>query len=313
MPRKNMTLRDALLRLKPFIPCTATDTKNSKYPPWPNVTARHWTEFNIQTLDDSYDNILDTELPSDVVDTLTPPVVLDGITKWAKLHLGLQEGCALYHQFTHADQTVVAKLPHTSTKLNIDHSILLQNVQRIQRDALVVDLGRTSTKWTSLPIVRKHTDIANETMWPLRQVANLCRIAGTRYRYIQTNVELVSDWKVAVQSVPWNTEVSSGSGRNILTTELALCDGHRELVPEKDLVPIDAWDTLVSNDERGKIRRHQYSQRELLANTPTPSSYETPEYGNAAAVAGIGGIDYPERGVDILNYNFGVSFLSHNI
>lgn len=361
--RKTMTLRDALARQKPYIPCTATDTRNSKYSRWPQVTACHWTEFSIQTLNDSYGHVLDTELPSDVVDTLVSPVVLDGITveddggpqrligwddmtviplvKWAKLHLGLQEGTALYHQFTRADQTVVVKLPHATTNATIDHAILLQN---IQRHALVVGLGRTSTKWTSLPIICVHTRLKAETMWPLRQLANLCITAGTRYGYIQTDAELVvccvtslpemngagsqhatsedpPTHKVAVQSVPWNTEVSNGSGHNVLTTELALwwlcmlalSDGHRELVPEKELVPIDAWDTLVSNDERGTIRRHRYSQRERLANTPTPMPHATPEQGNAAANAGINGVDYPEWGVDFLNHDFGVSFLSNNI
>ncbi|EPE07864.1 hypothetical protein F503_00586 [Ophiostoma piceae UAMH 11346] len=341
-PQGTITLRDALVRHKPFIPCTARDTKNTKHGAWPTPSIRVWSEFSLQTLNDSYGHVLDAVLPQHLVDALISPAMLNGITvqnddgpqrligwddatvvplvKWAKQYLGLHAGHALYHQFTHADGTVIARLPHAPRKLNIDHAIHLRNVEH---DALVVGLGRTSRKWKSVSAMRASASRTMEALWPLRQLANLCRLAETRYGYIQTDEELVAccfsatygdqgtgekewtDWTVAIMPVPWNTELSSGGGPHVLTTELALwwlcmlalSDGHRELVANELVVPIDAWETMHSGDERGWIRRHRYSLFEKLANVPPPppsNAYTAPGTVNAAAFTGDAGFDEEE-------------------
>lgn len=62
-------------------------------------------------------------------------------------------------------------------------------------------------------------------LWPVRQLANICRESRTRYGYIQTEEEMVvccfseitEDWKAAVMAIPW-----SRYGPDTLTTDLAL-------------------------------------------------------------------------------------------
>jgi hypothetical protein len=191
----------------------------------------------------------------------------------------------------------------------------------VYHDALVVGLSRTSTKWKSVSVVRQSSVKRAEASWPLRQLANLCRVAETRYGYIQTDEELVvccfgatpmigerrekvwNNWTVDVMPVPWNTEVSDGHGPRILTTDLALwwlcmlalCDGNRETVAKSDMVPIDAWDTMHTGDERGWVRRHRYSMYEEATNTSAPPAYQTPSPANPAAFAanvGLNGDDW---------------------
>jgi hypothetical protein len=78
-PRR-ITLRDALVRHKPFVACTAKDTRNTKSPPWPEVSVGLWSAFNIQTLNENYGHILDTVLPRDLADNLTPLSELNRVT-----------------------------------------------------------------------------------------------------------------------------------------------------------------------------------------------------------------------------------------
>ncbi|ERS98102.1 uncharacterized protein SPSK_06404 [Sporothrix schenckii 1099-18] len=340
------TLRDALVRQKPFVPCTSRRTGNTKYAPWPEPNIRVWSEFNIQTLNDSYGHVLDTALPRYLVDNLTTPAdVFKNMTvsddkaplhfigwndatvmplvKWSMQQMGLHTGTALFHRYTDAQGTTVAKLPQAPNKLTVDHLVYLQNSHR---DTLVVGLGRTSTKWRGVAAMRNPGDARGENTWPIRQLANLCARSGTRYGYIQTDEELAvccfgakpptsdkadtgarwqqpddkwDDWSVSLMVVPWNTELcgsgdaSGGGARRILTTELALwwlcmlalSDGHRPLVETKEIVAIDSWERVYLHKERRWVRRHRYSSCEVPADPPPPSAYETPEPGNAATLA----------------------------
>lgn len=348
------TLREALVRPKPFIPCTDSRTRNTKAPPWPKPQFSLWSDFTIQTLEDSYGHVLDHVLDEDLTDNLPPTSDLNGITvqddsgplrligwtdatvmplvKYGKAHLELHSGVSLQHQYTHADKRHLAKILNAPRKLEVNHTVQLHNVQR---DYLVVGLGRSSSKWKSVPVVRHtfSTDTSGkdgpngEEIWPLRQLANVCRFAKTRYGYIQTDEELVvcrfgatdtlaqrnrddpaaeadetedwTNWTAEIMPIPWNTELSktsSGLPPQILTTELALwwlcmlalSEGHRELVEKRDMVPINAWDTVQSAGGSNWLRRHRYSGYEEIITTPPPA-YQTPTPGNEAAfAAGVG-------------------------
>ncbi len=126
-----------------------------------------------------------------------------------------------------------------------------------------------------------------EFSWPVRQLANLCRIAKTRYRYIQTNEELVAccftkslgggdnDWQAAIKPIPW-----SKHGEDVLTTDLALwwlcmlamSPQSRAVVDKSEMIDINAWEVVEYPDERGWVRRHHYSNVEQPTEPPPPGN-----------------------------------------
>ena len=75
----SITLRDALVRHKPFVECTSKQTKNTKSSPWPIPTIHVWEQFNIDTLNESYGHVLDRPLPQGYADELPPTARLEGL------------------------------------------------------------------------------------------------------------------------------------------------------------------------------------------------------------------------------------------
>ncbi|KIH95025.1 hypothetical protein SPBR_03513 [Sporothrix brasiliensis 5110] len=333
MSSHTKTLRDCLVRHKPYIPCTSQTLGNTKSANWPGFTVSLWKEFNIRTLNESYGHILDTALPPHIIDNVPSTEQLQGLTviddsgpfniigwndktvlplvKYAKQAMALHVGAAVHHKHTSSDNSTVAKLATASKRTTIDHIIELGNYRR---DVLVVGLGRTSVKWRGSTLIKDPASANNEQEWPVRQLANLCSKAGTRYGYIQTDQELVaccfgatppsksaeawSDWTARVMPVPWNTELdelgemSNGprAGLNsYLTTELALwwlcmlslSDGHRQLVKNDEIVPIDTWDTLGLID--GSVWAHQHRYSAFVKPTADPTIQA------AVTVGGIAG------------------------
>ncbi|KIH91490.1 hypothetical protein SPBR_01804 [Sporothrix brasiliensis 5110] len=354
-----MTLRDALVRHKPFVECKSRDTKNSKGVKWPRPSIRVWDQFTMATLNESYGHILDQPLPDEYTNKLPPTSSLNNLAvenddgpktllawnddtvlplvKWSKQTMGLHTGMAIRHSYSDASGEKVAKIPRNDCKKTvIDHIIGLGNAGK---DTLVVGLGRTSSKWRASTLFGNLNPSVEERRWPLRQLANLCRASETRYGYIQTDDELVvccfgsrgtqvqrgetrytdttwTDWTVAFMPVPWNTELSKGARHDVMTTELALwwlcmlslSDGHRALVDTEDIVPINAWDIVWLDEDRGWIRRHRYSAVEEPTDAPPPPPYETPEVDNAAVFAAQVGINGESHfALDSLDefFNFG--------
>ncbi|KAI5864217.1 hypothetical protein GGS23DRAFT_563385 [Durotheca rogersii] len=89
--------------------------------------------------------------------------------------------------------------------------------------------------------------------------------------------------------IPW-----SRNGVDVLTTDLALwwlcmlamsAHHHRAIVGEEEMVKINDWDVVYLDEERGWVRRHQYSNVEEPVSPPPPPEYRTPSPGNAAAFA----------------------------
>ncbi len=182
-------------------------------------------------------------------------------------------------------------------KITVDHVIGLDDYPA---KTLVVGIGKPGSKWSGRRLLDADTV---ELLWPVRQLANICRAAETRYGYIQTNEELVvccfSErdqvmWNAAIMPIPW-----SRHGVEVLTSDLALwwlcmlamsdpC--HRAIVAEGDMVKINAWDIIYHDDERGWVQRHRYSNFEEPTVPPSPPGYQTPSPGNQAAFAAGAGL-----------------------
>ncbi len=147
-------------------------------------------------------------------------------------------------------------------------------------------------------------------LWPLRQLADICDVAKTRYGYIVTDQELVAccfyksetgTWEAAVMPVPW-----SRHGQAQLTTDLALwwlcmlampSPQHRALVSRANLVGIGEWELRRADHGLGWVRRHRYSGVERPGLPPWPPVFSAEPLGNRATFADAHGMhmDTPLR------------------
>jgi hypothetical protein len=163
----------------------------------------------------------------------------------------------------------------------MSHAISLDNSRL---DNLVVGLGRTSAKWSGRRLINQVGDSDKRIFLPLSHLAHICRVAKTRYGYIQTDEELVVccfsndgdvNWSVAMESIPW-----SQHGVGLLTADLALwwlcmiamATGNDRAITRVEAIPkINEWHTEYA-EGRGWLRRHRYSGLEL----PTDDSLGAP-------------------------------------
>jgi len=271
----------------------------------------------LDNLNDSYGHVLDLAIPHETLrpDQVLADVAIDGpnsikhligwneglmkpTLQFAKSRLELHPGVVLRHNYSTADKSNFASIPNGPRKLIVDHIIALDD---FPGPNLVVGLGRPSSKWSGRKLANQLDNASMELLWPLRQLANICRIAQTRYGYIQTDEELVTccfskaaeKWKVAIMPIPW-----SRYGVDVLTTDLALwwlcmlamsARHHRAIVEEGEMVKIDDWDLVFLGEERW-VLRHRYSNFEKPTNPPSPPAYQTPSPGNAASFAAAVGL-----------------------
>lgn len=335
---ENTTLRQVLTQQKPFVSCDRKAagrlrrSQNHKWPDLENVTI--WEDFNYDTLNDSYGFILNRPVSKQLLVSRHPNQVLTGLfmtssdsarnlITWndeqiratlgfAKNALGLRKNSVLSHRSSTPNGSSLAKLSHWGKRLAIDHVVMLEGGGRKQ--SLIVGIGKTSSAWNSSKVTHGLGSARgpDEGDWLLRQLANTCKIADTRYGYIQTDDELVAcrfakkdgggsqdskNWRVELMPVPW-----AASGVNMLTTELALwwlcmlgIADDAAITEEDNMVRINSWDTIFLDDERGWVRRHQYSRFEEPTNAPSPPAYRTPTPRNTAAfTAAIGLHALPE-------------------
>lgn len=224
------------------------------------------------------------------------------VLTFTKAYQRLHEGTAL--RFVASGPTiqrqVASIVPQLPLRTTIDNAIGLDN---FAQQALVVGLSRTSARWKSGRLA--HGPM-NGDLWPLRQLANLCNDAKTRYGYIQTNDALVAvcfaqpiegkgsvlDLHAQFMPVPWNTEHGTRAGTT-LTTELALwwlcmlalADRPRGLEPVDRFVPIDAWIPTLLDDCVTWVDRHYYSMfdRPSRANVHFTSSTATGDENSTVA------------------------------
>jgi hypothetical protein len=312
------SLRHLLTRPKPRIPChLKAGGRNTSSGKWPKPTVTIWTDFELTKLNESCGHILDFA----VSESLPPPpdpathaiekdehvknlllwnnALMQQTLQPAKTRLGLAPGTTLQYQCSTANRSFYAKIPTGQTRLSVDHVIALDDITLPQ---LVVGLGRPSTKWSSRKLAKQLPNPGVEISWPIRQLANLCRTAETRYGYIQTDEEIVvccfsrsgEQWNAAIMPIPWTK-----CGDEVLTTDLALwwlCmlamsdPAHRTIVAEDEIVGIGHWDgPIYREEEQIWIRRHRYSKVEVPTAPPPPPAYETPSPENPAAwAAGVG-------------------------
>jgi hypothetical protein len=249
---------------------------------------------------------------------------------FAKRCLGLHKDSNLTFENSPPNGPHCTKLRNVSISPHVDHVI---GLDCLDEPVLVVGLGRSSSKWRCMKLLAQVKEPTIEATLPLRQLANICEMAGTRYGYIQTDEELVaclfsygdmsedearerrektrkredrSKMKVSVRPIPWTKH-----GGEMLTTELALwwlCmlamapDHGRNITMGADVVGVDAWDIVHLDEERGWVRQHRYSKFEEPTNRPPPPSYRSPSLGNPAAFfAAVGLHADAEFGPDVNN------------
>ncbi|TWU71826.1 hypothetical protein ED733_001918 [Metarhizium rileyi] len=304
------SLRQLLTQKKPPIHCLSKVGKNSTNSLWPDFReVEIWEDFTLKNLNESYGHVLDEDVsnfelvmpqPQKLEDTVTvQDKDVRNLIGWhddlmqiavqvAKRRLGLRIGHSLTYRYWTADASFLAHLPTASCQTLVDHVIGLDDPLD---PVLVVGFGRTVQKWNCPRLVAQLRNLprgkqTGQLVWPLRQLANTCQKAGTRYGYIQTEEALVvccfssngpGLWKAAIMPVPW-----TGHGVQVLTTELALwwlCmlamapdHGHR-VVREEHMTRINEWDVVYLDQERGCMRRHRYSHVMM----PAEASWLDPE------------------------------------
>lgn len=275
MAGQDTTLRHVLSQQKPLVPCEMTAKRNIVNKKWPELgdSVTIWDDFNLVNLNESYGHVLDLAVPAQLLVGAQPDQALAGVVinraedinrliswndglmrptlQFAKSHLGLHPGVTLHHKYSAADKSAFASIPNGPRRLIVDHVIALGD---FPGPNLVVGLGRPSSKWSGAELADQLGDAdgaSEELLWPLRQLANICRIAQTRYGYIQTDEELVvccfskkaERWKVAIMPTPW-----CRSGVDEITTDLALwwlvmlamsAHHHLVIVAEEEMVKID--------------------------------------------------------------------------
>ncbi|CAH0004891.1 unnamed protein product [Clonostachys byssicola] len=237
------TLEKLLTQSKPTIVCRTTADKPTKSPKWPRLGDRikRWETFNIETLKEKYGDLLKASLPAnftipqaseqlsnisinqeDDINTIIGwnVAVLEPALELGRSRLGLAPGLHLEH--VHENP----RIPNAHAQTKVNHLInLIGSPSRI----LVVGLGTTSLKFQggalAKAIEQSTTSGASKHQNPVMQLAHACRLANTRYGYIQTNNEVVACrfscaegvWAAEVMEIPM---VLSGSG--VMTTELAV-------------------------------------------------------------------------------------------
>ena len=308
------TLRYVLTQQKMPVHCNMVAGRNTSNGRWPNPEVAIWTDFNLTNLNESYSHVLDAAVPEVQLVPIQPDQALAGLEinsakdihhllgwndtlmqrtlQLAKTQLRLSPGTILQYQCATPDTSIIPKLHNGGKNLVVHHIIALDDVTM---QNLVVGLGRPSSKWSGRKLASQIPNVQTEIGWPLRQLANICEVAGTRYGYIQTDEELVvccfsrndKQWKAAIMPIPWTKH-----GDQVLTTDLAmwwLCmlamssPRNRAIVAEGDIVGIGDWDVVYFDKEQAWVRRHRYSNFEVPTGPPPPPAYQAFSPGNSAA------------------------------
>ena len=305
------TLRLALTQRKAAVP-RAPNTKSirnygsRRWPPLERSSIRLWEEFNLSNLNRSYGHVLDYATSEQSLLTLPLPeqalvgIVMNSdndvrnLTTWnhdlmketlefSKKQLDLYSGISLLHRVSTNNSPHIS-LPFQDSGVTVDHVIALDDVTD---PVLVVGLVKSSRKWGGRALVSELPNPTGDQRWPVRQLANLCETARTRYGYLQTDEEMVvccfsrdeaqdsttSDaLKVAIMPIPWTKY-----GTEVLTSDLALWwlsmlamspKNCRTIVKDDEMVKIDQWEQMDLGDDQGWVRRHMFSNRDEPMSPP---------------------------------------------
>ncbi|KAK7428379.1 hypothetical protein QQZ08_005136 [Neonectria magnoliae] len=247
------TLRRVLTQSKPPVPCKTRGNKNTMGASWPNIDhadVKLWSDFTLENLNAAYGHILDHEISAEqLAGVPRAEHVIEGIEMhkstdilhlvgWndrllrptlalAKQHLNLHPGVQLEHITTGVDQMAYERV-------QIDHQVALDE---FPLPNLVVGLGRLSRNFQARQLIDLRHPPPKEGFWPLRQLANICHVAKTRY----------------------------GAAHH----------GPRALMPERDVVGIGEWEPRQVDEVNNRwVRRHRYSSFEEPTDPPPPPAYQ---------------------------------------
>lgn len=352
------TLRQALTEAKCSVPCKVKG-RNTSGKGWPEFKEEGevinnidlWDAFTLQNLNESYGHVLDATIPEGELHVSDPgtaisimeikkPDDINHLIKWsdevlcptlghARKQLRLVSGTALKCVVAHPKMQgknvrhVSLRNSSGSGRVKADH---LVEIDDYDQPTLVVGLGRPSSYFPVRELARgKHQ--SEEKMWPIRQLANLCKTANTRFGYILTDEDLLvccltpsgpnavpnsKAWSAQIMPIPWTK-----AGETTLTTDLGLCwlcmlamsgPEKRKLAWSGQMAAIDAWDPPHRyENERGWVQRHKYSKFERATDGPSPPDYQSPSPGNidgqvAQFLAGAGinaNIDFDPAVLDL--------------
>lgn len=309
------TLRTALTQPKCSMP-SISKVQNTRGKLWPDIDVFVWKEFTLETLNASYGHLLDEQIngldfptPNPALATVEveKPEVINHLIHWsdrvlgftlelARARLDIETGTALRRRVATADsEGTKLTIPTAKQKkgnIKVDHWIQLDTEYQ---PTLVVGLGRPSRSFPGRDLLNGVVDPSEETVWPLRQLANLCQRTRTRYGYILTEEDMMvccfstndhlgeSDkpkWSVAIRTIAWTK-----TGERQLTTDLALwwlcmlaisAPENRALALRQDTTPINAWGQPFKKDEQSGVwfRCHRFSQRVEEMAAPPLTPYE---------------------------------------
>ncbi|KAF2969475.1 hypothetical protein GQX73_g4135 [Xylaria multiplex] len=277
-------------------------------------------------LNESYGHILDHNVPEQGLAALKPEQALDPaiemvkpddikyLIKWnnevigptldvARELLQTHNRVRLIHEISAPDRSTLVRIKDGHKPVSPDHYVAFDEYPLAN---LVVGIGRSSSKFRGRKLACTPENASKENLWPLRQLANICDVANTRYGYIQTDEDLVAcyfnketeaedSWEVALMPIPW-----SRYGEDQLTTDLALwwlsmlamsAPHHRVIVRGEEIIRINEWEICYLDEERGWVRRHRYSNFEEPVDPPPPPAYQIPSPGNAAVFEAQVGIN----------------------
>ncbi|OTA75434.1 hypothetical protein M434DRAFT_18661 [Hypoxylon sp. CO27-5] len=240
------TIRIALTQLKsPGILALSSGVSNND--DWPEVEnpLMPWDNFNLKNLNEAYGAVLDhgnntgalnqcftvskvfNDLPDEAKDKGITQMIIrnDGMMRptlhYARQLLQIDIGNQLYHQ-TRGPNNPRLRVPGNNL-IPVDHIIA---VDSSPRRILIVGLRKPCAAWKSSDLVGKEDKPPKKCTSPMRQLANICKQANTRYGYIMTEEEMVvfhftaitdGKYTVAYKPIPW-----SQYGATMLTTDLAL-------------------------------------------------------------------------------------------
>jgi hypothetical protein len=346
------TLRELLSREKPIISHPSPTTDNTIDAEWPELrNIKIWSEFTLGSLNESYGHILDRDLSQNTPeppesealphDVISSDEDINILIDW---HNSLPKQCVEFAE-SHLGLTVQI-FPLLYPRRGRASTQPVDRVTRVMDEAAVIFIAgvwRSSSSWKSTELMHQLEQPAEDLEWPLRQLANQCQEAQTRYGYILTEKELVVcrfsyclEWTWAkkipvsaeIMPIPWTNQ-----GVDTLTTELAMWwlsalamaafhaapGNNRDLCAEDYAVPISKWHIDQLGCGRGWTRRHNYSDFEQTILPPPPPRDTLACVNNPAAVftnmghftgsdfdviSNPGGIYYPPDGDYVNNGNY---------
>ncbi|KAK7215467.1 hypothetical protein V2G26_003470 [Clonostachys chloroleuca] len=292
------TLRELLTQIKPTIACNTTASKSTKGKKWPELDKKikRWDDFNIETLNKDYGNLLKRSLSADIAIpqareqlsniSINAENDIDQIFAWnvavlkpalelGRSTLGLAPGRHLEH--VHEDP----RIPNAHPLTKVSHLIKL--VGSPNRN-LVVGLGTTSLKFQgeALSTAIDHR-IASKHQNPVMQLAHACNLANARHGYIQTDNEVLACrfsctdkvWEAEVMEIPM---VLSGEGVMAMPRSKDSVIGPKMEAPRPD-GSVSAGETVANND-------HQANGAHPEVNPNPPSGANTRPAHNLDCIGG---------------------------